>query len=185
MYTQPAILLGVLALAGEVLSSSLAGEGAAARQNHARQVRMHRRRGLTGTNDTDNNPCKRASSSNASSGSTSFRVKDASNSSSRNVTAIPATSYIRQGNGEGASFSVSDSRQPLNEGSSDALSSERTSLQADTSADEGDSSSSSSSWSSSSASTTSSAAPSQSSTASTGGSGMSLATSWEGSAVSA
>lgn len=177
MYAQPAILLSVLALAGEVLSVSLSEEGA--RQNHARQARMHRRRGLP-ANDSEANPCKReASSSSSSKGTTSFRIKDAS---TKNVTVIPATSYIRQGNGENGN---SWTRQPLSESgdsSSDALSDERTSLQEESSAE---SDSSSGVASSSSSSTSSSAAPAQSSAASTGGSGgMTQVTSWSGSDVS-
>lgn len=174
MYTQPALLLSVLALAGEVLSVSLGGESA--RQSHARHARAHRRRGLP-TNDSDSNPCKRETGSSSSKGTTSFRIKDAS---TRNVTAIPATSYIRQGNGDNAN---SWTRQPLSESgesSSDVISDERTSLQAEESSAESDSSSSVAS----SSSTTSSAAAAQSSTASTGGSGMSQVTSWSGNDVS-
>lgn len=176
MYPQPAILLGVLALAGEVLSVSLAG-GENARQHHARQSRMHRRRGLPG-NDSDNNPCKREQDSSSSKGTTSFRITDASTG---NVTVIPATSYIRQGQGENA---YSESRKPLNNGesSSDVLSDERTSLASEASAED-----ESSSWeASSSSSTSSSAAPATSSATSSGGSGggMSVVTSWSGDDVS-
>lgn len=179
MYTQPALLLSVLALAGEVLSTTLGGE--TAREHHARQSRMHRRRGLPG-NDSDNNPCKREpdpSTRDRKGGSFKFKFTDASTG---NVTVIPATSYLRQGQGEGA---VSDSRQPLDKAApSDSLSDERLSLQAESSSDDGSSSSSSPDNSWSSTATTSSAAPAATSPTASGGGGMSVVTSWSGDDVS-
>lgn len=185
MHTQPALLLGVLALAGEVLSVTFGAEGV--HQQHGRQGRMNRRRGPGGT-DSDGNPCKRGSdSSSSSSSSNSWKASsDIAKLSTGNVTVISATNDNEE---------RSTTRQPL--GSFDDLSSGRVSLEASTDQSDASSSSSSSSsadswdssssdtWSSSSSWSSSDAAAAQPSGSGTSnGNGLSQVQSWSGNDVS-